>query len=207
MIIDLTRRIKDGQPSYPGDSVTELCQTHFVNRDFYNNHYLKIGMHTGTHIDIPGHFADGAVTMADWPPEQFVGNGVWLDCSKTDSNGRVAYDPAHELLVKNDSIVICHTGWSSNFGAPDYFSRYPVLADEYAELFVDRKIKMLCVDTPSPDKFPFPIHKTLFAHSILIAENLCNTAVLQQYAHFEIIALPLKIAAAGSIARIIARVE
>ncbi|MMZ61514.1 hypothetical protein D1872_236670 [compost metagenome] len=60
---------------------------------------------------------------------------------------------------------------------------------------------------PSPDKFPFEIHKYLFSNQVLIAENLTNIDQLLNVNSFEIIALPLLINTDSSIARIIARLD
>lgn len=64
---------------------------------------------------------------------------------------------------------------------------------------------MVCLDMPSPDKYPFDVHKYLFGHGIFIAENLTNTDRLLSLTAFEMIALPLLIRADSSPARIIAR--
>jgi len=65
---------------------------------------------------------------------------------------------------------------------------------------------MVGLDMPSPDKYPFEVHKLLFAKNILIAENLTNVEQLLHVESFEVIALPLYIKADSSIARIIARI-
>ena len=205
MLIDLTQTITNSICSYPGDRPTTLSQSHYLDPDSYNNHYLQIGMHTGTHIDIPQHFIDDNRSIDTWDLKCFVGTGTYLDCTTINAAGVIPFNPDHEKLVQKNSIVICHTGWSKFFGTTDYFLGYPVLAPEYCELFISKNIKMLCIDSPSPDNFPFPFHTALFKSDILIAENLCHVDKLATISAFEIIALPLKIQSAGSIARIIAR--
>ena len=64
---------------------------------------------------------------------------------------------------------------------------------------------MVCMDSPSPDRHPFEIHKLLLENSILIAENLTNIEKLLHVRKFEVIALPLNILADSSPARIVAR--
>lgn len=72
-------------------------------------------------------------------------------------------------------------------------------------MLVRKRVKMIGLDTPSPDKIPFEIHKYLFQNNILIIENLTNLEKLIDGENFEVIALPLKIRADSSIARVIAR--
>ena len=66
---------------------------------------------------------------------------------------------------------------------------------------------MVCIDSPSPDRRPFEIHKLLLENNVLIAENLTNLDKLMSANNFEVIALPLKIHADSSPARIIARIR
>ena len=64
---------------------------------------------------------------------------------------------------------------------------------------------MLGMDLPSPDKYPFKIHKKLFDNDILIIENMTNLSQLLSVNNFEIIAFPLKIKAGASMTRVVAR--
>ena len=45
-------------------------------------------------------------------------------------------------------------------------------------------------DIPTPDDFPFPIHKKLLKNDILIVENVCNMKCLEEK-KFKVYALPL----------------
>jgi kynurenine formamidase len=94
---------------------------------------------------------------------------------------------------------------SSLFGSKDYFNDYPTVSKALAQLFVERQVKMVCIDSPSPDRHPFDIHKLLLENNVLIAENLTNLDKLLLIGKFEVIALPLKIHADSSPARIVAR--
>jgi kynurenine formamidase len=76
---------------------------------------------------------------------------------------------------------------------------------ELAQLFVERHVKMVCMDSPSPDRHPYEIHKLLLENNILIAENLTHIEKLLTVRRFEIIALPLNILADSSPARVVAR--
>ena len=61
-------------------------------------------------------------------------------------------------------------------------------------------------DSPSPDTAPFATHKKLLGHGILIIENLVNLERLLGVGEFEVVALPVKFAADGGLARVVARV-
>ena len=49
---------------------------------------------------------------------------------------------------------------------------------------------MILLDTPTPDKYPFLIHKRLLENDILIVENVCNMKLLIGK-KFRIYAIPL----------------
>ena len=63
------------------------------------------------------------------------------------------------------------------------------------------------MDLPSPDNYPFEIHKKLFANNILIVENLTNLSELIGVKDFDIIAFPLKIRAEASLVRVVACID
>lgn len=204
MIIDLTHVIQDGMPVYPGDTETVLVQSRHLQTDHYSNHQLSINMHAGTHIDGPMHLLDSTKYINDFPLEAFIGEGCLLDVSGIPI---IDYKEEYEQLIQEEQIVILYTGHSKKYGQEQYFSDYPVISLKFAELLVRKRIKMVGMDTPSPDKYPFEVHQCLFHNQILIAENLTNVDQLLNMGGFEIIALPLHIQADSSIARVIARVR
>lgn len=203
-LIDLTHIIQDKLPVYPGDSKMNLVQSRYLSSDGYNNHILSINMHTGTHIDGPMHLMESDNYLSDYPLDAFIGEGVLLDVSGLNT---IEYKNEYEQLISERSILILYTGHSKYFGQDRYFKEHPVLTKKFAELLVRKKIKWIGLDTPSPDRFPFEIHKYLFENQILIAENLTNVDQLLSVKSFEIIALPLRIKSDSSIARIIARID
>ncbi|MUT65704.1 cyclase family protein [Paenibacillus sp. NEAU-GSW1] len=204
MLIDLTQLIQDRLPVFPGDEETSLTQTRQIKKDFYTNHQLNINMHAGTHIDGPMHLVDCSTYLNEVPLDQFIGEGCLLDVS---GQSVIDYKEEYEALIQLKQIVILHTGHSKTFGEPSYFTDYPVLTVAFAELLVRKQVKMIGLDMPSPDKYPFEVHQCLFNNNILIAENLTNVEKLLDAQSFEIIALPLHIRADSSIARVVARVR
>ncbi|MCR8643182.1 cyclase family protein [Paenibacillus sp. N1-5-1-14] len=203
MIIDLSHLIVDGLPPYPGDAETILTQTKFIHTDHYTNHQLSVNMHEGTHIDGPMHLLDVPTYLNEFSLDRFIGSGTVIDVA---GQTEIDYLEEYEELIPEAQIVVLHTEHSRLFGQPSYFTDYPVLTLAFAELLVRKHVKMVCLDMPSPDKYPFEVHQLLFANNILIAENLTHVEKLLEVGKFEIIALPLHIRADSSIARIVARV-
>jgi kynurenine formamidase len=202
-LIDLSQILSDQMPVYPGDKSPRLTRTRTFARDGYNDHRLTTGMHAGTHIDGPMHLTDKDRYLDEIPAERFSGNGCLLHAA---GESVIRRKPEYESLVERSGIVLVHTGWSRLFGQEKYYVDYPVLSLELARLFVEKHIRMVCLDSPSPDREPYEVHKLLFANDILVAENLTGMDQLLHAKRFEVFAFPLRLHADSAPARIMARI-
>ncbi len=201
--IDLTHIIENSMPVYPGDPEVELKRIKELKTDDYNDFRLGISMHAGTHIDSPMHLTEREEYISSIPLRRFIGEGQVLDVS---SQPVIKMKPEYIEKIKDGCIALLYTGFDKKNGKPEYFEGHPIVDKELAGFLIKRNIKMLGIDMPSPDRPPFEIHKMLFEHNILIAENLTNLDKLLYAGYFEVMAFPLKIMADSSIARVIARV-
>lgn len=201
--IDLTHTIKDNMPVFPGDIPLVLMHERKYETDNYHNFILSTGLHVGTHIDTPMHMTDSSKMISTYSLDYFIGKGVLLNAL---GDKIVTLKTEYHQIVNEHDIVLINTGYSKHFYDNDYFINYPVLSEELIEFLIDKKIKILGLDTPSPDKYPFKLHKLLFNNNILIIENLCNLELLTDVKQFTIYALPLKINSDGALARVFAKI-
>ncbi len=202
-LIDLTHQIHKDMPVYPVDDPVELQRTKSFEEDGYNYFRLETGLHAGTHIDTPMHMTDDDTYMNEVPLERFTGNGCILDVRGQDP---IQYKDEYSDLVKENDIVLLYTGYDEKYGSEEYYTEHPLVDESLAGFLIEKKIKMLGMDIPTPDREPFNIHKMLFKNDILIIENLTDLSKLLDEKIFEIIAFPLKIKADSSIARVVAKV-
>ncbi len=202
-VIDLTQNINKNMDVHPYDEKIKLYQDKKLKNDGYNNYRLEIGMHAGTHIDTPMHMIDSNKYIKDYSLDKFIGSGVLLDVR---GESVIKYKSKYDKIINVNDIVLLYTNHSKNFGSKEYYEDYPVVDEKLAEYFKDKGIKILGMDSPSPDKTPFEVHKILFDKNIFIIENLTNLDKLLDVNKFEVIALPLKIKADSSIARVIAKI-
>lgn len=200
-IIDLSRVIEDGMPVYPGDEATRLFQTASIQSEHFTSFKLETNMHIGTHLDAPLHFIEDNKFIADYPVTKFIGKALLIDVRRVEL---IDIKEEYKKLISKDDIVLFYTGFGQYYGTSDYYSKHPVLTLKLAELLVQKRIKMVGFDTPSPDREDYLVHKKLLNNNIFILENLCNLDKLLSYSNFEIIALPLKIKAEGSPVRAVA---
>jgi kynurenine formamidase len=204
-IIDLSHVIQDNMTVHPYDGTVKVYEDKILDRDKYNNSRLETGMHAGTHIDAPRHFLNSDMYISDFPLEQFAGSGCLLDVRG--ENIIYLKEEYYDLVQEND-IVLLFTGFSSLYGETDYYERFndhPTVDTKLADFFVKKKVKMLGMDMPKPDNYPFEIHKLLLNNDIFIMENLTNLEKLLNIPSFEVLAFPLKIRAEASIVRAVAR--
>ena len=204
MYIDLSHTVRNGMPIHPFDDRVRLYQNRYIERDKYNDSRLEAGMHVGTHIDIPRHLLHREELVDEWPLDRFIGNGCLLNVCQ---EPLVSMKAEYVHRVKEDDIVLLYTGFDRLYGEETYFSKHPVIDEELAAFFIERKVKMVGMDLPAPDKYPFPVHLKLFEHDILIIENMTNLDQLVNVERFEVIAFPLKIKAEGAPVRAVARVK
>lgn len=201
-VIDLTRELTDNTPVYPGDGGMHLRQIKFIEKDGYNDHRLEMGMHVGTHIDGPMHMTSSKTYISDINLQRLIGKGCMI---AAEDMTVIEYKEEYESTIEDESIVIVCTGYSQHFGTKKYFEEHPVISEEFAKLLIRKEIKAICVDMPSPDKYPFNLHKLLLSNNIVIAENLTNLDMLKNCGEIEVFLIPLNIRADGSMVRVFAR--
>ncbi len=201
--IDLTHTFNGQMPVFPGDPASELKQTTFVEKDGFSHFHLNTSLHVGTHMDAPSHMLMGGKLLNEYPVEKFFGRGVVIDARGKTSVGA-------ELLsgmdIKSGDVVLICFGWSEVFHNDEYYLNYPVISEGFAKKLVELGVAMVGMDTPSPDKAPYGVHKILLKQDILIIENLTNLETLFAYPNWEIVALPAKLEAEAGLCRVVAKI-
>jgi kynurenine formamidase len=201
--IDLTHTFKHGMPVYPGDDNPELIET----ADDYEGgkivHFqLKTSMHVGTHMDAPLHMLQNGKRLSEYPVSHFFGTGHLID-----ARGKsIDVDLLKNKQISRGDIVLIMTGFSSKFGTSEYYESYPEISEVFASKMVELGVSIVGMDTPSPDRSPFAIHKILLASDVLIIENLTNLESILGHAQFTVVALPAKFDAEGAPVRVVAQI-
>ena len=168
---------------------------------FVIDNILETCMHIGTHIDVAQHMVEGGKSLAQYPPEKFMGRGTLIDAR---DRKVIDIDLLEDSNIQPDDIVFILTGCNNTFGTPEYFEKYPIFTESFAKKLVEKRIKIVGMDSPTPDNHPFPIHKILLRNDVLIIEMLTNLDQLLGIPEFNVIALPPKFDTAGSFVRVVA---
>lgn len=202
-IIDLSLPIYEGMTTFPTHwhplvEITQLGRHGIENRE---TRKLVLGTHTGTHCDAPRHFVEGGRTVDKLPLDILIGPALVVDFSSKKPKQEIGVeDFVEQLGDRSADRLIIRFDWSKYYNKMEYYTDHPYLSEAAAHWLVDRGVKLLAMDTPTPDnpvngwrcQLDSPVHKILLRNGLVVVEYLCNLEALKQ-TEVELIVLPLKI--------------
>lgn len=143
--IDITQPLRVGMPQWPGDPLFAF------QREVYEGVSLTtitMCAHTGTHVDAPLHYLEGAATIEAMPLDALIGPARIVDSDWV--------EPAERVLIRTrpgqDEIAL-----------------------EQAQQLVEGGVKLVGIDSLSIGDAE--VHKTLLGADIVILEGLDLRAV------------------------------
>jgi arylformamidase len=160
-IVDLTLPLRPGVAVHPGDPPLTLARARCHDVDGYEVTRICLGSHTGTHVDAPRHFFVGGSTLDSFPLERLVGPGVVFDWRYG------AGDHAASSLAQQLRRFALQQGWLALL-----WTEGALLTVDVAKALLDAGAGLVGADAPSLDAEPYPVHRFLLEHNVLIAENL-----------------------------------
>lgn len=179
----------------PGPQVTPLRR--IANGDSANVSLVSFGNHSGTHVDPPVHFIDGAATVESLPIDALLGpcvvvaydgeghvSGEWLERAGVPKD-------AKRLLIKTRNSALWHDP------AAAFTRDFVAVNASAARWCVSRGIRLVGVDYLSiepqgPEKAGYPTHRTLLGAGVVIIEGLDLADVTP--GAYELVCAPIKIA-------------
>jgi arylformamidase len=214
-IIDLSHPIEEGMmtfptPWHPVVEITILGRHGIEGRE---TRKVVLGTHIGTHADAPRHFIPGGRTIDEIPLDILIGPASIADFTGCGSLHEIDVPELKEKLgAAVPSRLILRTGWSEYFGNLKFYNEYPFLSENAAQWLVENGVRLLAMDTPSPDNPAHsrgtpkdsPNHKVLLGAGVVLVEYLANLKSLTAR-EVELIVMPLKLKGCdGSPARCVA---
>src|SRR6059058_2758069 len=190
---DVSVPIRSGMPIYEGDvGVGVKAWSAMTKGDSANVSILNFGAHTGTHVDAPAHFIEGARKIDALRLETLIGPARVIRVPDTTTEIDAGFIEGCDL--SGIQRVIFHTR-NSSFWNEGFRKDFTHLLPEAAQLLVDRGIKLVGTDYLSIEKFHSGHHRThltLLSNEVVIVEGLNLSEVTE--GDYELICLPLKIA-------------
>lgn len=203
--IDASVPIRPDMVHWPGDPPVELDRVHDLRRgDPATVSRLCAGVHSGTHVDAPGHYIEGASGVDAIDLDRLVGEArvaAIHDPRAIDVPELRALDPrkGERLLFRTRNSPRC---WTTDNFVPDFV--FLTLAG--ATFLAERGVRTVGIDYLSIGSMDegAPTHRALLASEVCIIEGLDLSAV--EPGTYEMICLPLRLVGAdGAPARVLLR--
>lgn len=207
LLVDLSHTIEHGLVTYKGLPAPIVCD--YLSREdskqFYDEgtefHIGKIEMvaNTGTYVDCPFHRFEHGKDFSEIGLERFADlEGIKISVPYTKT---LAIEVAHlqGYPIENRAVLV-HTDWADHWNTPQYYENHPYLTEEAAMYLRDNGAVLVGIDSHNIDNTQTkkrPAHTTLLGAEILIAEHLCNLAVLPM-SGFTFSAIPPKFKGVGT---------
>ena len=179
-VIDLTHTIESGMPVYPGTEPPILEPANIYDRDGFRETKISMYSHTGTHMDPPAHLFRDRTTLDAFPPEQFIGKALVIDCTSLKEGESITMDhlSRYGTKVETADFLLFYLGWDARWGSEAYFGDYPCIDDTVLEYILEGSYKGIGFDVIGLDPIAdgnLTRHKKLFqTRDIINIENLCN---------------------------------
>ena len=179
-VIDLTHTIESGMPVYPGTEPPILEPANTYDRDGFRETKLSMYSHTGTHMDPPAHLFRDRTTLDAFPPEQFIGKALVIDCTSLKEGEPITMDHLSRYGTKAETadFLLFYLGWDARWGSEAYFGDYPCIDDSVLEYILEGSYRGIGFDVIGLDPIAdgnLTRHKKLFqTRDIINIENLCN---------------------------------
>jgi kynurenine formamidase len=165
-VVDLTREIYEGMPTYPFHQRPFIVvnQTHAESVSRYGvalpfeTHNLFLSEHTGTHTDAIFEYDPDGPTLDRSPLSYYYGEAICLDLSErrypeyfTPTVLEEALEASGQELRPGD-IVLLYTGQGDRtYPGEEYLTQYPGLSEAGARWLAERGVVNICVDALSID--------------------------------------------------------
>jgi arylformamidase len=193
-IHDVTAPLREDLPTWPGeDGLRRRLVKDFAMGDRSTVSHLSLGAHTGTHIDAPVHFIEGAGGIDRLDAEALVGPAMVSGLEHVE--GTIGADELQASVPDRAERILLKTrnsGWSAS--DTEFREDFVALNPSGAEWCVDRGIRLVGVDYLSIEPYGsgkkgHPVHRALLDAGVVILEGLDLSGI--EPGAYTIAALPL----------------
>lgn len=193
-IHDVSVPLRKGMVVYPGDPPfeRELARS-LAGGDTSNVAMLRMGAHTGTHVDAPAHMLAAATTVDRLPLDALLGPAIVVSVEAEAGIGR---EHLSGLAARTVERVLLKTRNSALWAAGAAFEpAFVHLTGAGAAFLVERGVRLVGIDYLGVDRLHsgnHPAHHALMAAGVVIVEGLDLSGV--EPGEYELICAPLRIA-------------
>lgn len=107
---------------FPGDPDVQLPHALSLNEDGVAVTSIRMGSHTGTHLDAPSHTIEGGRTTSDVLLDELIGETLVLHFPGLAAGEDITWEQiVGQAGDTVPPIVLLATGWDKHFGTQAYF--------------------------------------------------------------------------------------
>ena len=184
-IIDISVPVRPGMVTYPGDPTVKLERVvSLADGGVVNLSRLDFGVHTGTHVDAPVHFIDGAAAAETLPLDVLIGPARVLDLTtaeRLDADAFAGVHLAERILLKTRN--------SELWGRDTFAEEFLALTGDAVRRLIDGGVKLVGIDYLSIGDET--AHQELLGAGVVAIEGLDLRGV--EPGEYKLVCAPLKL--------------
>lgn len=191
---DISVPIHTAMTVYRGNPRVRVRPFLTLRKNGANVSELCLGSHTGTHVDAPVHFFEGAAGVDRVPLDRFMGPAFVADLTR--ARARIDVPALEAARIPRSATRVLFRTTNSRLWHParPFRTDFVYLDPEAAAWLVDRGVRLVGTDYLSIEGFRVkgaPTHKRLLGAGIPILEGLDLFAVAP--GRYQLAAFPLRI--------------
>jgi arylformamidase len=191
-LIDVTVPIRNGMPVYDHNPGVHLERARSIAEgDTVNISRLELGVHTGTHVDAPMHFIEGAAGAEAIDPEILIGEAHVIDA--TGLHEDIDREALATLDLPSGAERLIFKTPNSELWKQDTFTRgFIRFVESGARALVDAAVRLVGIDYLSIGDEG--AHRVLLGNGVVPLEGLDLRAV--DPGRYRLYCLPIKLVGA-----------
>lgn len=166
-VVDISVPVRPGAPVYPGDPevVVELVAAR-SRGDEANVSRLELGTHTGTHVDAPAHFVDGAAGAGELDLARLVGRADVVDATAYAGSSL-----PRDLALPDGAVRLLFKTRNADLWERDaYVDEHVRLSEELALRLLEQHVVLVGIDYLSIGSTR--VHELLLSMGVVVVEGL-----------------------------------
>jgi arylformamidase len=173
--IDISVPLQATIPTFPGDpTYTRDLPISIAAGAICNVSRLDMGAHTGTHLDAPSHFIDGAPASESIPLDALNGPAWVVDATRLSATIEAADLDGLDIPAGERRLLFrTRNSTTDLWGAPGFSEAFVALGADAATALVGRGIRLVGIDYLSIAPFGVPVatHEALLGARVAILEG------------------------------------
>jgi len=200
-LIDVSLTVRPGMHFFDGDPRMSLERVvALADGGPANVSLLSCGVHTGTHVDAPLHFIEGASAAHELDVDALCGPALVVDLRALD--GDIDAAALHDVDLRGVRRILFATRNSYLWALPSFSADFVSIAPDAARLLVERGVRLVGVDYLSVGSAE--THRILLGADVVCVEGLDLTGIAA--GPYEMFCGPIKLEDAdGAPARVLLR--